>query len=139
MSHHSTIHICLVSAQLLPNLIPLLTEPPEAVQLVVTEPMKKQAERFKKILRQQAIQIIEPDQNCPDSGLNEILEQALELAAQLEERYPGQRFILNATGGNKLMALGFVRVFRDYLSAEIIYVDTQNTQIESLYKRVVSR
>jgi hypothetical protein len=131
-----TLHICLISAQLLPNLIPLLANPPEAVQLVVTPTMKNsQAPRFKKILKQKNISIIDPDHECLDTGLNLILEQALELAAKLESQYPGRRLVLNATGGTKLMALAFVEVFRDLAHAEIIYTDTEHGRIEYLDKR----
>ncbi len=134
MEHRKAVHICLISGHLIPNLIPLLEERPEIVQLVVTEGMKAQSLRFKKILEQNSFQVIEPDHECPDTGLSRILEKALELATQLDEKYPGYRIVLNATGGTKLMALGFVQVFRDISSAEIIYTDTEHSRIEFLGK-----
>jgi len=56
----------------------------------------------------------------------------LEIATQLEEKYHDYRIVLNATGGTKLMALGFVEMFREVLNAEIIYTDTEHNRIEFL-------
>ena len=50
-------HVCLVSGQPVPNVLPVLLERPEKVALLVTPEMQEQAERLKNIFRARAIQI----------------------------------------------------------------------------------
>ncbi len=49
-------HICLVSGQLLPNLIPALMLKPPQVHLVVTADMKAQAQRLHSLLQRHGIE-----------------------------------------------------------------------------------
>jgi hypothetical protein len=53
------IHVCLVSAQPIPNLIPLRMEElrPEKVILLVTPDMKIQSERLEKVMKEWGIKI----------------------------------------------------------------------------------
>jgi hypothetical protein len=71
-------------------------------------------------------------ERAPDSHLPRIREFALEILIRIRDRYPSAELVLNATGGNKLMMLGFVEVFRDEHS--VCYADTQNGCIETLAK-----
>lgn len=126
------IHICLVSEQILANLIPALMERPDKVVLVVSSSMaaRKLDQRLKSLLRAESI-IVEVHGQAPDTGMAAIHEFALELAGQLESSHQDADIVLNATGGTKLMALGFVEVFRG-IARRIIYTDTAHGQIESL-------
>jgi len=68
---------------------------------------------------------------APDSSMKDIHEFALQLAGDIEATYPEADVVLNATGGTKLMALGFVEVFRG-IARRIIYTDTAHRRIEIL-------
>lgn len=124
------IHVCLLSDQILANLIPALMERPQKVVLVCTADMarKKLDRRLKKLLEKEGI-AVDIHANAPDAGQALIQEFALDLAATLEAT--GQPIVLNATGGTKLMALGFVEVFRG-IAQRILYTDTAHRCIETL-------
>lgn len=124
------IHVCLVSDQILANLIPALMERPDLVILVASAAMKHRGldQRLQDHLQTEGIasQIVE---DAPDSGLNEIRLYAEKLIEVLSEAYPHAAVTLNATGGKKLMALGFVPIF-DAQKSRIIYTDTEHRRIE---------
>lgn len=126
------IHVCLVSDQILANLIPALMERPDKVVLVVSTEMaeKRLDSRLKKLLEDAGIGI-ELFGNAPDTGLAAITDFAFDLAGKLESAHPAAEITLNATGGTKLMALGFVEVLRG-IARRIIYTDTAHRRIESL-------
>lgn len=126
------IHVCLVSDQTLANFIPALMERPEKVLLVVSETMAKRKldARLKKLLEHKDI-TVDICLGAPDTGLAAIQEFALELAGKLEVEHPNAEITLNATGGTKLMALGFVEFFRG-IARSIIYTDTAHLRIETL-------
>lgn len=126
------IHIVIVSEQMLANLIPALMERPDKVYMVCSEEMTKRGldQRLFRLLAQEAISA-EICHGAPDTGMKNIQEFALQLAGNIEENHQGEEIILNATGGNKLMSLGFVDVFRD-VASRIIYTDTRHGYIEIL-------
>lgn len=126
------IHVCLVSDQVLANLIPALMERPDRVVLAVSAEMsnRKLDTRLKKLLEKEGI-AVEVHRNAPDTGLIAIREFALDLAGKIQTAYRGAEIVLNATGGTKLMALGFVEFFRG-IASKIIYTDTTHRQIEAL-------
>lgn len=126
------LHLLLVSDQILPNLIPVLMERPERVVLVSTPEMtaKGQGKRLETLLRQQGI-AVELEASAPAVNMVAIQHYALDLAGRIETSYPAARLTLNATGGTKLMALGFVDVFRG-LAQRILYTDTAHRRIEFL-------
>ncbi|QXP83824.1 Card1-like endonuclease domain-containing protein [Methylococcus sp. Mc7] len=126
------IHVAIVSEQILPNFIPALMERPDWVCLVASPQMSERGldRRLARLLRQDEI-AVEIRKGAPESGLADIHSFAYALAEELEARYPGAEIVLNATGGTKLMALGFVEAFRD-LGVRIIYTDTAHRRIECL-------
>lgn len=125
-----TIHVCLVSDQTLPNLIPALMFRPDLVVLVTSNAMERKGihNRLKKFLEKRGIGA-DVRLGAPEAGIQGIQNHALELLTDVQERYPGARIVLNATGGTKLMALAFVDVFRGE-AERIIYADTANRRIE---------
>lgn len=129
----STHHICLISAHLPANLIPVLSERPACVHLVVSDDMKAMGQRFRKLLADHAI-VCELHEGVPGTGLTELREYAENLVLQLTDQAPEARLVLNATGGTKLMALAFVEAFRQ-TDAEIVYTDTGRDRLESLTDR----
>ncbi len=126
------IHVCIVSDQILPNLIPVLMERPDKVWLASSREMsaRKLDQRLKKQLERESI-AVEVLGDAPDAGMGAIREYALILATAIEAAHPGVEITLNATGGNKLMAMGFVEVFRG-IARSVIYTDTFHRCIERL-------
>ncbi len=125
-----TTHVCLVSQQLPANLIPILMDRPGLVVLLISDDMQHQGERLHRLLSGSGV-AVETRSGLPSSGIVGLRDYATEVATSLEGK-PGP-LILNATGGNKLMALAFVEVFRGLLDGiEVIYTDTDHGCIESL-------
>ena len=125
-------HICLVSDQLLPNLIPVLMLRPRCVHLVVTPSMKSKARRFERLVKERGIRV-ESHHDAPSSGMPNLMHFAEELAVILSGTGP---FILNVTGGTKPMALALQQVLPELLEdVEVVYTDTQSGQIEVLSPR----
>ena len=137
----SQVHVCLLSGQLLPNLIPILMERPRPlrVYLVTTEEMAQEArhKRMQRLLRREGIEVcIRP--GAPSTGFTGIRGFAGKLADQLRAAEPGRTIVLNATGGTKLLSMGFVEVFRERLEGyplRVIYTDTGHQVIETLVPR----
>jgi len=127
------VHLAIVSEQLLPTVIPCLMDRPDRVVLVVSRAMAERARRLQAVLRDHGIGS-EIRGEAPDARLEEIRNYARELADELEGGSAGGEVVFNATGGTKLMTLGFIEAFRDR-AARIIYTDTAHAQIEVLYER----
>ena len=127
------IHICLVSAQLLANYIPIRMERPDQVHLVSSSDMQHNGmtERFQRMLQAQQIETV-IHRDMPDSFLAAIHEYALELQERIKASVPDAHITLNITGGNKLMMLGMLEIFRPDVQ-RIIYTDTANNVIECLH------
>ncbi len=130
------IHICLVSDQLLPNLIPILMDRPAKVYLVSSDVMnaKEKDKDLRRILRQQDIEV-EMRRQVPSAGIEEIRKFARRLCGQILTKHRGVAVVLNATGGTKLLSMGFVEAFRREFEGHplrIIYTDTAHQVIESL-------
>lgn len=124
------IHVAIVSDQTLANLIPILMDRPDKVYLVCSDAMKSRGldGRFEKLLEEQAIGV-QIKCGAPNAGLAAIRAYADSLAAEIQQTHPGAEIVLNATGGTKLMSLGFVEVFRG-VARNIIYTDTSHRRIE---------
>jgi hypothetical protein len=126
------IQVALVSEQTLANLLPALHEPrPDRVVLVASDEMARRQLhlRQQRLMRHFGIDV-QIESGAPDADLERIRDFALELLGRLQVVYPGAELVLNATGGNKLMMLGFIEAFRG--DARIVYADTQHGRIEAL-------
>jgi len=123
------IHIQLVSAQLAGNLIPALMERPACAALIVTPPMTVRAALLRELEEEAGIRVLTFDE-APDSDLQRLHEFALDVIAGID---PGadDELVLNLTGGNKLMALGFLEMLRDTVHRRI-YTDTANGRLEQI-------
>ncbi len=124
------IHVCLISVQPIPNLLPLLLEKPAKALFLVSPEMKAQAERLKKIVRPRGIAV----------EIREIVsaydyESALQKFEHVAKEYP--EAILNVTGGTKIVALAAFQAFY-FNSRRIIYLDTFNNQLLQLAPETVS-
>ena len=121
------VHVCLVSEQLLPNLLPVLdTETrPQEVVLLVTPKMETAAERLKILLGETGCRVSITAIRA--YRIEDIRESVLEVIAA----FPGVTLALNATGGTKVMALGAYGVFRDF-DLPVFYIDSENEAVVSL-------
>ena len=125
------IHICLVSAQLLPNYISARMDQPDKVYLISTDKMRHTlTPRLQAMLNAAGIDTTLPAQNIPDAGLSAIQGYAQALLTTIQQDYPTAQLTFNTTGGNKLMSIGMLEVFRTH--AGLIYTDTDHGVIEHL-------
>ena len=110
------VHVCLLSDQLLPNLIPVLMERPARVYLVATAEMvaKGRDKRMRRLLRRENIDT-RIRGGAPSTRIKEIRRFADRLAQEMKKNEAGGTIVLNATGGTKLLSMGFVEVFRERL------------------------
>ena len=119
------VQVCLVSQQAAPNLLPLLdpvTKPKEVV-LLVSDEMKRSAQRLEEVIKPTGIKI----RHEHFSALGDFQEMQSQLESLLAS-YPNQTVALNATGGNKWMAITAQEVFR-FNSYPVFYVDIASGQV----------
>jgi len=121
------IHICLVSGQPIPNLIPLRMEEfaPDKVILIVSSDMTIPAVRMARIIRDWGIAVEE--KSIEPYSLDAARSTFLDILAEIEN----EDVILNVTGGTKIMAFAAFEVFRE-MKRPIIYIDTQGKQVQIL-------
>jgi hypothetical protein len=127
------IHLAIVSDQFLPTVIPALMHRPGLMVLIASQKMQAKAEQLKQILAHHGIPAIIRG-SAPDSGIHLIRDYAVKQMARLSHTLDGHEVVFNATGGNKLMTLGFVEALRDRVD-RIIYTDTAHDQIEMIHDR----
>jgi len=128
-------YLCLVSDQSLQNLLPTRVEsmtPDRCVLLVSTEMKRKGAEkRLRHALAQSGLKQIDLVDDTPDHDVAAIIAWGNRLIARLRGEHPDHRFVLNLTGGNKLMSIGLLQALRPW--CEAIYCDTANDSLETLH------
>ena len=123
-------HVCLVSAQAAPNLLPLLDDQlkPRKVLLLVTPPMKERAQWLTAAIKPLGITVHAI--SLPDAAdFSAIQEHLLEVLAERDSAMTA----LNATGGTKWMAIAAAEVFRSN-KASVFYVDMQTDRVLFLDK-----
>jgi len=97
-----TVHVCLVSAQAAPNLLPVLDPElkPEEVVLLVSQKMCKSADALSMVFKELGIRTtLIP---LADEHSSHVIEETI---LQIASERDGQEILLNLTGGTKLMAL----------------------------------
>ncbi|WP_330149812.1 Card1-like endonuclease domain-containing protein [Shewanella xiamenensis] len=141
-----TIHINLVSDQLLPNLIPTFADKEcQGVVLVLGDnTQREKAETLKHLYNGRGMPILWTSEGSSSHRPAQLQEQAQALIHWLETHHGNARWILNATCGTKPMALVFANAFNRFNSehpesasggiprALIFYVDSQNLEIPLL-------
>ncbi|MEI7844030.1 MAG: DUF1887 family CARF protein, partial [Gallionellaceae bacterium] len=128
----SKVNILIVSGEQLPNLIPLLMDKPEKAYLLASKDMVEygNASRLAEAIKRMGIDV-EIKANMPDFDMRKIQDYVLQIAADIRTAHPNAEITVNSTGGNKLMAMGLVDVWRGEAN-RIIYVDTKHRCIEIL-------
>lgn len=118
-------HVCLISAQPIPNLLPLFLEKPDKAVFLVSPQMSDQADRLEKVLKPCGIQIETRKISAYD------FEQALGACqAVLSETHPAP-LTLNVTGGTKIAALAAFQAFF-FDNQRTIYCDTDSHRLLTL-------
>lgn len=127
------IHICLVSAQLLANYIPIRMDKPDQVHLVSSLDMQKKGltTRFETLLARGGFTSV-THTGMPDAGMAEIQRFTRVLYDKVTQAYPTARITVNITGGTKLMSVAILDIFSAAGHA-IIYTDTAKDTLERVH------
>ncbi|HEA3083728.1 TPA: DUF1887 family protein [Aeromonas dhakensis] len=141
-----TIHINLVSDQLLPNLIPAFADKEcQGVVLVLGDDTQRdKADSLTRLYQGRGLPTLRISEGGSSHRPVQLQQQARELIDWLTTNHGNKRWILNATCGTKPMALVFANAFNRFNSehpesasggiprALIFYVDSQNREIPLL-------
>jgi hypothetical protein len=135
MSRYNT-HLCLVSTQATPNLLPVLDEDwrPRRVVLACSAQMKSAAQSLRSVIQTKGGGIVVDLLNLPDAYDYAALSDAFLnfIAEQAEED-----IALNVTGGTKLMAVAAQEVFRS-VDKPVFYVNVESDQVLVLGEKSAS-
>lgn len=134
----STVHICLVSGQLIPNFLGVLAPDQNlaAIYLVVTDnpTVRSQAQWLGQVLRAWKHDLkIEYLNGAPSGRLSECREFAKALIARIRVQFPASRVVCNATGGTKPLSLGFLNAIDGEAGFTVIYCDTDTLNFDHWY------
>lgn len=136
MSPYHT-HLCLVSAQATPNLLPVLDEAwrPNRVVLACSAQMQHQAQALRSVIQTKGGGIEVDILNLPDAYNYAALSDAfLNFLAD----HADANIALNVTGGTKLMAVAAQEVFRA-AGKPVFYVSVQNDEVLVIGENASSR
>lgn len=114
--------VIIVSAQPIPNLIPILTSRPETVHLLVSDKMERQALRLVRFLESRSI-------SCLNHSINPYnMKQVESECFGILDGAEAGTITLNATGGTKIAAFGAFAAFRER-GFPIIYFEPEHWHI----------
>ena len=119
------IHVCLVSAQAAPNLLPILDSEfkPKKAIFLVSKAMKQRAEYLAKTFEKLNVKV--ELKNISDEFNFGLMEDEI---FKFVEEYENESIALNVTGGTKLMSIAAENAF-SALGKPIFYIDTDSNQI----------
>lgn len=125
------VQICLISAQPIPNLIPLRVKElkPDKVILLTSSDMETQANRMIPILK--SWNIAYEKREIDAYNLPKIKRTCLDVLNTYEQ----DEIFVNITGGTKIMSVAAYEVFQ-MMNKEIFYVNTQKQEILILNKNI---
>jgi len=132
-----TTHLCLVSAQATPNLLPVLDEAwrPKKVVLACSAQMKHAAVGLRSVIQAK----------CPGLGVETLnLPNAYDYTALSDTfltylaEHADDNIALNVTGGTKLMAVAAQEVFRS-AGKPVFYVNVENDDVLVIGEKAVSQ
>jgi hypothetical protein len=129
-----TIHICLISGYILPNLIPALMDQNIAgvISFSGDGQQQKQRKLLVELLDRRGVTLLKSVKANNSFDLPTLLHCASELKAWLEDNASDKIWKINVTGGTKPMALAIFSVFQNHPNSEIIYQDTQSLTLRNL-------
>ena len=119
------IHVCLISAQAAPNLLPILDSEfkPKKAIFLVSKTMKQRAEYLAKTFEKLNVKV--KLKNISDEFNFGLMEDEI---FKLVEEYENESIALNVTGGTKLMSIAAENAF-SALGKPIFYIDTDSNHI----------
>ncbi len=121
----SNVHVCLVSEQLIPNVLPVLREKPRSAVLLATVEMEARTVMLAEFFRARGVKTeVRKISPFDFSGV-------LEVCRQVIEDYQGNDLTLNVTGGTKVAALAAYQQFY-FDDLRVIYLDTAHNSILEL-------
>jgi hypothetical protein len=129
------LHLCILSGQSLPNLLPLCLYRPSRIVLAVSADMQQNVAPFIDTLLR--LGLIERPQDVitlpqmPDSDFSQMLIWSRQQIDLVRQCLPDQQIVLNATGGTKLMSQALATACLEQKSA-MLYCDTGHDRIEWL-------
>jgi len=126
-----TVHICLVSAQAAPNLLPALDPElkPKEVVLLVSQKMRAAADALSMVFKELGIRTdLIP---LEDEHSSRVIEETL---LQIASEREGEEILLNLTGGTKLMALVAQQTVAQEENWRSFYVDVDTDVVVWLDK-----
>ncbi|WP_243389205.1 Card1-like endonuclease domain-containing protein [Conservatibacter flavescens] len=126
------IHVCLISGQAAPNLLPILDnkfKPKKAIFLVSPQ-MKNQANYLEKVFKEKGVSVSQ-EQITDIFNFGEMSDYLLSLFEKYEE--PSISIALNVTGGTKLLAIAAQNTF-ELIGKPVFYVDTDENRIVFISK-----
>ena len=120
-------HLCLVSAQATPNLLPVLDENwrPQRVVLACSAQMKEAAQNLRQVIQTKGGGIVVDLLDLPDAYDYAALSDAF--LSYLAE-HADENIALNVTGGTKLMAVAAQEVFRS-AGKPVFYVNLESDEV----------
>lgn len=123
----SETHVCLISAQATPNLLPVLDERwrPRRVVLASSPQMRGAALALQGVIKRKGIGVEVQILDLPDAYEYAALSDAFQ---EFLEAHRGERIALNVTGGTKLMAVAAQEVFRAY-DQPVLYVNVESDEV----------
>lgn len=138
-----TIHICILSGQVLQNILPLGMKPINVLCLASSEQMiaNNKDEQFTQLVYDLGYvndkKNIIPLPAMPSSNFEEMVRWSEAQIELIQKSIPTDyKIVLNATGGTKLMSLALIKALEKpglEDKVEIIYCDTFNEQLETIY------
>ncbi len=129
----TTTHVCLVSDQPIPNLVPILLERPDRAVFLVSRQKRPQAERLAKVLEPRAVACRQEEIDPYDfQAVLDVCERVIQEAGE------DGALVLNVTGGTKVSALAAFYAFY-CASKRIVYLDTANDRLLDLAPTAAER
>ena len=135
MNRYDT-HLCLVSAQATPNLLPVLDETwrPRRVVLACSSQMKEAAQALRSVLQTKggiAIDMLDLPNAYDYAALSEAFLNFL-------AEHADENIALNVTGGTKLMAVAAQEVFREERKP-VFYVNVESDEVLVIGEKAASQ
>ncbi len=126
-------HICLVSEQVLPNVIPVLSEKVDHVILLFSPEMERRRDLLQRFFKERGYMVSEYKIDAYD------FNKTLTICEEMLEANSDTELTLNVTGGTKIAALAaWQQCWFSARQVRIIYVDTENLLLHQLGDSVTS-
>ncbi len=136
MNRYDT-HLCLVSAQATPNLLPVLDDAwrPRRVVLACSAQMKEAAQALRSVIQTKGGGVMVDMLDLPDAyGYAALSDTFLNYLAE----HADENIALNVTGGTKLMAVAAQEVFGS-VGKPVFYVNVESDEVLVIGEQAVSQ